>query len=30
MKRSLAAGAGLLWLLSGCVTTEPWTPTVDT
>jgi len=30
MKRMLTAGAGLTLLLSGCVTTQPWSPTVDT
>jgi outer membrane lipoprotein SlyB len=30
MKRWLGASAGLLLLCGGCVTTQPWTPTVDT
>ena len=29
MKRTLAACTALLWL-SGCTTTQPWSPTVDT
>ncbi len=30
MKRSLAASTGLAVLCAGCVTQQPWTPTVDT
>ena len=30
MKRSLAASTGLALLWAGCVTQQPWTPTVDT
>lgn len=30
MKRTLAASVGLVTLLAGCVTQQPWTPTVDT
>jgi len=30
MKRSLATSAGLMMLLAGCATQQPWRPTVDT
>jgi len=30
MKRLLIASTGLVWLCTGCVTQQPWTPTVDT
>jgi outer membrane lipoprotein SlyB len=30
MNRLLAAGAGVVLLATGCVTQQPWTPTVDT
>jgi outer membrane lipoprotein SlyB len=30
MKRTLAACTALLWLSTGCATTQPWSPTVDT
>jgi hypothetical protein len=30
MRRCLAASLGLSLLFAGCVTQQPWTPTVDT
>jgi len=30
MKRLLIAGTGLVFFCAGCVTQQPWTPTVDT